>query len=174
LAHRLIRGACIAVVALGVSDAGAEIFKCTSADGRVLYSDAPCPPSSRGEVVVPNDNSPIPAPKSPPPDAGTSPAPPAMPDTKAPTPATQGTYQLSLNERQRIVNLEQVQRSADNDEKREAAQIEIREIRRGTLARMSYEDQRRKDAFWVDLGNIDRKRRITAVRQLSDLFASYR
>ena len=186
LARRIGRAvACIGIAGVVACNADAEIFKCTSADGRILYSDAPCPANSRGEVVVPNDNSPMPAPKSPPPDSpapapkspppgsGASPSSPAMPDAQPPVPRSAGRYELSVNERQRVANLEQVQRAADNDEKREAARIEIQEIRRGTLARMSYEDQRRKDGYWVDLGNLDRKRRLAAVRQLSDLFASY-
>jgi len=91
-----------------------------------------------------------------------------------PVAAAASDYDLSLNERQRVGNLEQIQRSADNAEKREAARMEIQEIRRGTLARMSLEDQHKKDGVWADLGNVDRQRRIVAVRQLADLFAAYR
>jgi uncharacterized protein DUF4124 len=163
----------MAVAALVACNAHAEIFKCTSADGRILYSDVPCPASSRGEVIVPDDNAPIPAPKPRPPEAA-APPPSRVTSDGQPVAATTGGYELSLNERQRIGNLEQMQRSADNAEKRDAARMEIQEIRRGTLARMSFEDQRRKDGFWVDLGNLDRQRRIVAVRQLTDLFAAYR
>jgi hypothetical protein len=84
-----------------------------------------------------------------------------------------GRYELSVNERQRIVNLEQVQRTADNTEKRQAARMEIDETRRGTVARMSYDDLRRKDGYWVDLGNLDQRRRGVAVQQLAALFAAY-
>jgi len=210
--------ACIGVATVAACNAHAEIFKCTSVDGRILYSDAPCPPSSRGEVIVPDDNSSIAAPK-PRPEAAPSPrpgpevqpapkprpeaAPPPRPEAAppprpgpevqpapkprpevAPSPrpgpevqpvaAAASDYDLSLNERQRVGNLEQIQRSADNAEKREAARMEIQEIRRGTLARMSLEDQHKKDGVWADLGNVDRQRRIVAVRQLADLFAAYR
>jgi len=202
--------ACIGVATVVACNAHAEIFKCTSVDGRILYSDAPCPPSSRGEVIVPDDNSSIAAPK-PRPEAAPSPrpgpevqpapkprpeaAPPPRPGPEvqpapkprpeaAPSPrpgpevqpvaAAASDYDLSLNERQRVGNLEQIQRSADNAEKREAARMEIQEIRRGTLARMSLEDQHKKDGVWADLGNVDRQRRIVAVRQLADLFAAYR
>ena len=82
-------------------------------------------------------------------------------------------YEPSVNERQRIVNLEQVQRTGDNAEKRQAARMEIDETRRGTAARMSYDDLRRKDGYWVDLGNLDQRRRAVAVRQLAALFAAY-
>ena len=162
--------ACIGVATVAACNAHAEIFKCTSVDGRILYSDAPCPPSSRGEVIVPDDNSSIAAPK-PRPEAAPSPRP--GPDVQ-PVAAGASDYDLSLNERQRVGNLEQIQRSADNAEKREAARMEIQEIRRGTLARMSLEDQCKKDGVWADLGNVDRQRRIVAVRQLADLFAAYR
>ena len=182
--------ACIGVATVAACNAHAEIFKCTSVDGRILYSDAPCPPSSRGEVIVPDDNSSIAAPKprpeaapSPRPGPEVQPAPKPRPEV-APSPrpgpevqpvaAAASDYDLSLNERQRVGNLEQIQRSADNAEKREAARMEIQEIRRGTLARMSLEDQRKKDGVWADLGNVDRQRRIVAVRQLADLFAAYR
>jgi len=182
--------ACIGVATVAACNAHAEIFKCTSVDGRILYSDAPCPPSSRGEVIVPDDNSSIAAPKprpeaapSPRPGPEVQPAPKPRPEV-APSPrpgpevqpvaAAASDYDLSLNERQRVGNLEQIQRSADNAEKREAARMEIQEIRRGTLARMSLEDQHKKDGVWADLGNVDRQRRIVAVRQLADLFAAYR
>ena len=182
--------ACIGVATVAACNAHAEIFKCTSVDGRILYSDAPCPSSSRGEVIVPDDNSSIAAPKprpeaapSPRPGPEVQPAPKPRPEV-APSPrpgpevqpvaAAASDYDLSLNERQRVRNLEQIQRSADNAEKREAARMEIQEIRRGTLARMSLEDQHKKDGVWADLGNVDRQRRIVAVRQLADLFAAYR
>lgn len=185
LARVILRAiACIGLAATAVCNADAEIFKCKDADGRILYSDSPCPGGSQGEVLVPNDSSPVPAAKSPPPEANRSPAPAAPSDARQPATAasdgrqaadsTSASYELSANERQRIANLEQVQRAADNAEKREAARMEIQEIRRGTVARMSYQDQRRKDDFWVDLGNLDPQRRVVAVRQLADLFAGYR
>lgn len=166
---------CLACAAIGfalASSAAAEVFKCIDASGRVLYSDAPCPGGSHGEVIPMTDNAPAPAAKAPAPERDATPAG-AAPPAPPPQPAG-GRYDLSVNERQRVANLEQVQRSADNGEKREAARMEIREIQRGTLARMSYEDLRKKDAYWVDLGNPDAGKRQAAVQQLAALFAAYR
>jgi len=162
--------AALAVAAALASSADAELFKCTGADGRILYSDSPCPTGSRSETIQPNDNSPL---------AAKAPAPPEDVRLAPPVPAGKRSaqvasrYELSVNERQRVANLEQVQRAADNDEKRQAARMEIQEIQRGTMARMSYEDLRRKDGYWIDLGNLDPKRRQAAVQQLADLFAAH-
>jgi hypothetical protein len=160
----------IAIVALHAAAADAEIFKCKGPGGRVLYSDSPCP-GGGGEILTLTEGSVIPFAKPPTadPDAETPNAPPRLRDD---APRAAGRYQPSANERQRIVDLERVQHTADNGEKREAARIEIDEIRRGVMARMSYEDRRRMDGYWVDLGNADRRRRVAAVQQLADLFAA--
>ena len=163
--------ACVGLAAAPFGDAQGAIFKCTDASGRILYSDAPCPGGSRGEVVVPSDSSPIPATSAPAPQRNGA----AAVGTATNEPAQQAgdRYEPSVNERQRIVNLEQVQRTGDNAEKRQAARMEIDETRRGTAARMSYDDRRRKDGYWVDLGNLDQRRRAVAVQQLAALFAAY-
>jgi hypothetical protein len=164
--------ACVGLAAAPFCDAQGDIFKCTDASGRILYSDSPCPGGTRGEVVVPSDSSPIPAPGAPAPQRNGAP----VSRVAADEPAQQAgsRYELSVNERQRIVNLEQVQRAAENAEKRQAAGMEIDETRRGTVGRMSYDDLRRKDGYWVDLGNLDQRRRVAAVQQLAALFAAYR
>ncbi|HET8876923.1 MAG TPA: DUF4124 domain-containing protein [Casimicrobiaceae bacterium] len=163
--------ACAGLAAAPFGDAQGTIFKCTDASGRILYSDAPCPGGSRGEVVAPDENSPIPATSAPAPQRNGA----AAVRTATDEPAQQAgdRYEPSVNERQRIVNLEQVQRAGDNAEKRQAARMEIDETRRGTVARMSYDDRRRKDGYWVDLGNLDQRRRAVAVQQLAALFAAY-
>lgn len=163
--------ACVGLAAAPFCHAQGAIFKCTDASGRILYSDAPCPGGSRGEVVVPSDSSPIPATGAPAPQRNGT----AAVRTATDEPAQQAgdRYEPSVNERQRIVNLEQVQRAGDNAEKRQAARLEIDETRRGTVARMSYDDLRRKDGYWVDLGNLDQRRRAVAVQQLAALFAAY-
>jgi hypothetical protein len=159
------------VAAAGLCAAQGNVFKCTDAFGRILYSDAPCPGGMRGEVVVPRDSSPIPAPGPPAPEGNGIPA--SRAAGGAPALPAAVRYDLSLNERQRIANLEQVERTADNAEKRQAARMEIDETRRGTVARMSYGDLRKKDGYWVDLGNLDPRRRVVAVQQLAALFAAY-
>jgi hypothetical protein len=159
------------VAAAGLCGAQGNVFKCTDAFGRILYSDAPCPGGMRGEVVVPRDSSPIPAPGARAPERNGIPA--SRAAGEAPALPAADRYDLSVNERQRITNLEQVERTADNAEKRQAARMEIDETRRGTVARMSYADLRKKDGYWVDLGNLDQRRRVVAVQQLAALFAAY-
>ena len=170
-ARRAVIGvACVVAAALHGGAVDAEIFKCKGPGGRVLYGDSPCP-GGGGEVLTLDENPP--APPGAPPAANRNPELPVVsPRMRPEAPRAPVRYELSANERQRIVSLEQVQRSGDNSEKREAARMEIDEIRRGVLARMSFEDRRRKDGYWTDLDNIDRRRRIVAVEQLADLFAA--
>lgn len=163
---------CGAIAAGHAPAADAEIFKCKTPDGRILYSDSPCP--GGGGEILPDESLPLPvAPPAPPAPAERNHVANGPAATRNDMPRASGRYEMSANERQRIVNLEQMQRAADNGEKRQAAHMEIVEIQRGTVARMSYEDLRRKDGYWVDLGNLERRRRIVAVQQLTDLFAAY-
>lgn len=162
---------CAGIALWQPSAADAEIFKCKSPDGRILYSDSPCP-GGGGEILIPDENLPIPVAK--PATTGRNAGAPGAPAApRADTVRAAGGYELSMNERQRVANLEQVQRSGDNDEKRQAARMEIAEIQRGTVSRMSSQDLRRKDGYWVDLGNLDQRRRGIAVQQLAQLFAGY-
>ena len=170
--HRAIRISARAV-ALGLafallpSGAVAEIYKCKDAAGGVVYTDVKCP---GGEVLQPTETSVIPL-SRPAPPAGVSTTVKLVPEAPAKAPAP---YIVTSEDRQRIANLEQVLRNADNPQKRQAARMEIAEIHRGTVARMSYDDLRRKDSYWVDLSNPDEQRRRVAVTQLADLFARYR
>jgi hypothetical protein len=99
---------------------------------------------------------------------------PASPaDLVAPVDRGSGIYELSYGDRQRIADLEQVRNASAHGEARESATLEISSIRRGTLARMSYDDLRRKDDYWGDLGSSDPDRRRVAAMQLADLLARY-
>jgi len=148
--------------------ASAEIYKCKDQANQVVYTDAPCP---GGVVLKPLESASIPTPAKPSPATSSQAAPSTFAGSGTGSP---GPYVVTSDDRQRIANLEQVLRTADNAQKREAARMEIFEIQRGTVARMSYEDVRRKDGYWVDLGNLDERRRRTAFTQLADLFARYR
>ena len=100
--------------------------------------------------------------------------PPAPADLVAPVDRGGGAYELSYGDRQRIAGLEQIARDASvASEARESATLEISSIRRGGLARMSYDDLRRKDDYWGDLGSSDPDRRRAAATQLADLLARY-
>lgn len=160
----------IAAIALAVSSASADVFKCTSPRGNVTYSDAPClgESSVRLELKEPVENR----------DPRPSVAPPVVPSPPAPAvaPANQrtGGYELSYRDRQRIANLEQVERTVSAyREQRQSATLEILNIRRGAVARMSLDDLRKKDAYWTDLASIEPDRRRVAAMQLANLFASY-
>jgi hypothetical protein len=162
-----------AIAALGAAGASADVYKCTGPQGQVTYSESPCPgqPSVRMDVRKPPDSR---DPRPPdaavaPPDAATKAAP-----TVAPVPAPPSAHELSYSERQRIANLEQIERmSTAYREQRQAATLEIANIRRGVLARMSADDLAKKDQYWADLSRLEAERRRVAASQLANLFAAY-
>jgi 50S ribosomal subunit-associated GTPase HflX len=94
----------------------------------------------------------------------------------APVPAlAPGGYELSYSERQRIANLEQIEKlTTAYREQRQAATLEIANIRRGVVARMSADDLVKKDQYWADLSRLEAERRRAAASQLVNLFAAYR
>lgn len=162
-----------AIGLLVASAASADVYKCKGPQGQVTYSESPCPgqPSVKMELRPPVEN------RDPQPPA--SPAVPAAPAGVAnaapvtPAPST-GGYELSYSDRQRIANLEQIERTTSAYvEQRRSAALEIRNIRSGTLARMSAGDLVKKDNYWADLGKLDADRRRAAASQLANLFASY-
>jgi hypothetical protein len=156
------------------SAAGADVFKCKGPQGEVTYSDSPCP----GQPSVKMDLRPPVEDRNPRPAAGPAPAVPGAPIAApsaalANAPASNG-YELSYSDRQRIANLEQIERTTSAyREQRLSAALEIRYIRLGTLARMSADDRAKTDNYWADLGKLDADRRRIAAAQLADLFASY-
>ena len=159
------------LASLGASVASAEIYKCTGPRGQITYSESPCPgeASVRLDLKEPVDN---PTPRS----AGVAPGAGSRPDvavTTPPVPRSNG-YELSYSERQRIANLEQIERTASAyREQRQSASLEIAYIRRGVVARMSQDDLRTKEHYWSDLGSIEPERRRVAAAQLANLFATY-
>lgn len=167
-----------AIAALAMTSAAAEVFKCKDSRGHITYSDSPCPDGSGGRVDLKEpveDNGPSRSAVPPNRDAGAEPA-----TTAPPVPATataersKSDYQLTYNDRQRITNLEQIERNPSAyAEQRRSATLEIANIRRGVLARMSFDDARKKDSYWADLASLDSNRRRTAQMQLANLFARY-
>ena len=165
-------------VAHPVATLAADVYKCTGPQGQVTYSESPCPgqPSVRLDVRSPTDNRDDRRPGD---TAQPAPAPVGPATGAAAAPATSGTtkpsgYELSFSERQRIANLEQIERmSTAYREQRQAATLEIANIRRGVLARMSAEDLAKKDQYWADLSRLEAERRRVAASQLVNLFAGY-
>jgi hypothetical protein len=157
------------------SAASADVYKCKGPQGQVTYSEAPCPgqPSVKMELRTPVENR-DPQPLAPP-VPGASPAVSGAPSAPAPAAAVaNGGYELSYSDRQRIANLEQIERTTSAyAEQRRSATLEIRTIRSGALARMSADDRAKKDSYWADLGKLDVDRRRAAASQLANLFASY-
>jgi len=148
----------------------ADVYKCTGPQGQVTYSESPCPgqPSVRLDVRPPTD---IGQPAT---TATGAAASGAAPPPAASAPQKSSGYELSFSERQRIANLEQIERmSTAYREQRQAATLEISNIRRGVLARMSPEDLAKKDQYWADLSRLEAERRRVAASQLVNLFASY-
>jgi hypothetical protein len=169
----------LAAIGLHVaSAASAAVYKCKGPQGQVTYSESPCPgqPSVKMELRPPVEN----RDPQPPASAAVTAAPagvanaaPAMPAAPAVEPST-GGYELSYSDRQRIANLEQIERTTSAyAEQRRSATLEIRIIRSGALARMSAGDLVKKDNYWADLGKLDADRRRAAASQLANLFASY-
>jgi hypothetical protein len=157
------------------SAASADVYKCKGPQGQVTYSESPCPgqPSVKMELRMPVENR-DPQPPAPP-VAVAPPAASSAPSAAAPAAAVaNGGYDLSYSDRQRIANLEEIERTTSaHPEQRQAATLEIRNIRRGVIARMSTDDLAKKDAYWADLGKLDVERRRAAASQLANLFASY-
>jgi len=169
-----LRSATLAVIGVfAAAGASADVYKCTGPQGQVTYSESPCPgqPSVRMDVKkTPDSRDPRP------PDAAAEPPPAATsaaPSVARP-PAPPNAYELSYSERQRIANLEQIERmSTAYREQRQAATLEIANIRRGVLARMSPDDLAKKDQYWADLSRLEAERRRVAASQLVNLFAAY-
>lgn len=167
-----------AVGLLVASAANADVYKCKGPQGQVTYSESPCPgqPSVKMDLRPPIENR-DPQPPAPPavitsPPGVAAAAAPAAITPSAVAPST--GYELSYSDRQRIANLEQIERTTSAyAEQRRSATLEIRNIRSGTLARMSAADLVKKDGYWADLGKLDVDRRRTAASQLANLFASY-
>lgn len=165
-----------AIAALSMTSAAAEVFKCKDSGGHITYSDSPCPDGSGGRVDLKEpvvDNGPGRPAVPPNRDAGKEPAT-AAPPAPATAERSKSDYQLTYNDRQRITNLEQIERNPSAyAEQRRSATLEIANIRRGVLARMSFDDAQKKDNYWADLASLDRNRRQTAQMQLANLFARY-
>ena len=167
-----------AIGLLVASAASADVYKCKGPQGQVTYSESPCPgqPSVKMELRPPVENrdpQPPASPAVPAAQAGVANAAPVTPAAPAGVPST-GGYELSYSDRQRIANLEQIERTTSAYvEQRRSAALEIRNIRSGTLARMSAGDLVKKDNYWADLGKLDADRRRAAASQLANLFASY-
>ena len=167
-----------AIGLLVASAASADVYKCKGPQGQVTYSESPCPgqPSVKMELRPPVENRDPQPPASPAVTAaptGVANAAPATPAAQAVAPST-GGYELSYSDRQRIANLEQIERTTSAyAEQRRSATLEIRTIRSGALARMSADDLVKKDNYWADLGKLDADRRRAAASQLANLFASY-
>jgi len=157
----------------------ADVYKCTGPQGQVTYSESPCPgqPSVRLDVRPPTDNRDDRRPSDNGQAATTATgtaasggAPPTAPSAAQ----KPNGYELSFSERQRIANLEQIEKmSTAYREQRQAATLEIANIRRGVLARMSAEDLAKKDQYWADLSRLEAERRRVAASQLVNLFATY-
>lgn len=162
-----------AIGLLVASAASADVYKCKGPQGQVTYSESPCPgqPSVKMELRPPVENRDPQPPVSPAVTAAPAGVANAAPVTPAPS---TGGYELSYSDRQRIANLEQIERTTSAYvEQRRSAALEIRNIRSGTLARMSAGDLVKKDNYWADLGKLDADRRRAAASQLANLFASY-
>ena len=157
------------------SAASADVYKCKGPQGQVTYSESPCPgqPSVKMELRPPVENRDPQPPASPAVTGAPVGVANAAPATPAVVPLT-GGYELSYSDRQRIANLEQIERTTSAyAEQRRSASLEIRNIRSGALARMSADDLVKKDDYWADLGKLDADRRRAAAAQLANLFANY-
>jgi hypothetical protein len=173
LSRRLPLLAAIGLVV--ASAASADVYKCKGPQGEVTYSESPCPgqPSVKMELRPPVESRDPQPPASTAARAGAANVSPATPAGSAVAPPA-GGYELSYSDRQRIANLEQLERTTSAYvEQRRSAALEIRNIRSGTLARMSADDLRKKDNCWADLGKLEADRRRAAAEQLANLFASY-
>ncbi|HVO88705.1 MAG TPA: hypothetical protein VMV45_09195, partial [Casimicrobiaceae bacterium] len=95
--------------------------------------------------------------------------------TYAAQPVAVRVHELTVEERTRIATLQREATGArTNEEKRQAAALQIAAIRNGTYARMRPDDRASADRLWHEVAvNDDAPARRSLVRQLSALFASY-
>jgi hypothetical protein len=136
----------VAVMAVGVllgsTQALAQPFKCTGADGKIVYSDVRC----EG-----------PAAKAPAAAAEAKPG---------------GRYELKEEDLNRIKALEAlVVKEGAFSEQKTAAQLEIQNIRRGADARLTSAEREKRDAFAAELASSDVKKRTAALRELREIYA---
>ena len=144
MAMLAMRGGLVAAALLAAGSAVAQPFKCTTEDGKTVFSDQRCD-------VMPKK-------AEPPPEA---------------KPAAGGRYQPSAEDQARIKKLEaESVRAGETAEAKAGALLEVSSIRSGQDSRMSAENRAKRDAITAELASADAKKRAQALRDLRAFYGS--
>jgi hypothetical protein len=187
--HLLYSGMAAAAV-LACGGASAQLYKCTDANGKTVFSDSKCDAAAAPLKVTPMATTPSEREKAMAEESakkteegkkaaerkqlvdeiasetarrmGGSGAVPAAP----PPP-----YELTGADRERIRELElQAGSTGAHPEQKRAAQMQISRIRRGADARMSSADRQERDSLMTDLASADKARRTRAMSELQSRY----
>jgi len=128
---------------LASTPALAQPFKCTGADGKIVYSDSRC----EGPAA-------------------------AAPSAAPAAAKAGGRYELTDADRDRIRNLEvTMDQAGAYSEQKSAAQLEIQNIRRGAEGRLSGAEREKRESLTADLSSTDAKKRAQALRDLREIYS---
>jgi hypothetical protein len=187
--NRLYPAAALAA-ALACSAASAQLYKCTDANGKTVFSDSKCDAAAAPIKVTPMGTTPSEREKSMAEEAAkkaedakkaaerkqlvddiASETARRVGGTGAPPAAAAQPYEMTTADRERIRELEmQASSQGANAEQKRAAQMQIARIRRGADARMSSSDRAERDALMTDLHSTDKAKRTRAMNELQSRY----
>ena len=185
--NRLYPAAALAA-ALACGGASAQLYKCTDANGKTVFSDSKCDAAAAPIKVTPMSTTPSEREKAMAEDAAkkvedgkkAAERKQLVDDIAAETakrmggtgaPAAAQAYEMTGADRERIRELEmQASSQGANAEQKRAAQMQIARIRRGADARMSSSDRAERDALMTDLHSTDKAKRAKAMNELQSRY----
>lgn len=173
----MTRSVWLLALALWPMAAQAQLYKCKGPDGKVVYSDARCEGSDKGNLkVTPMSTTPSEREKALAAEKAAAEAEAAkkaiaegrpMPADASAAARASARYELTSSDRDRIRELEITMGSQGaSREQKEAASFEISSIRSGADSRLTADARSRRDSLRTDLSSADAKKR----RQVLDEF----
>jgi hypothetical protein len=187
--NKLLYSAMALAAALAGGNASAQLYKCTDANGKTVFSDSKCDAASAPLKVTPMGTTPSEREKAKAEEAAKK-----AEDAKKgaerkqlvddiaeetarrmggprPAAAAAAPYEVTGADRERIRELEmQSSSQGANAEQKRAAQMQIARIRRGADARMSSSDREHRDALMTDLTSTDKAKRSKAMDELQSRY----
>lgn len=136
----------VAIAFAASTAASAQMNKCRQPNGKIVFTDQPC---AEGTQID-------------------KPPPPPAPPPEAPS---DGRYQLTGADRERIKVLEAIVDAKENNaEQRTAAQLEIFSIRRGAEVKLTAQDKVTREALVKALATDDKARRAEMLVKLRSFY----
>ena len=180
-------------MALACSDAAAQLYKCKGPDGKTVYSDTKCEASATGDAlkVTPMGTTKSDREKAIEQAAADKAAADKAAADKAaerralakdvademsargqggaPRAQSEGPYQLTSADRDRIRELEMMSgNQGAYPEQKQAAQLQISRIRSGADAKLSSSERARRESLMHDLVSTDKEKRARTLRELQN------